>query len=242
MDILFFGAILLIAFLYSSVGHGGASGYLALMALWGTEPFLMKPTALILNIFVSGIAFFAYWKSGHFRFRLFFPFAIASFPFAFIGGLIDIEPKLYKIILGIALIFALLRIVITNYQKTDNIVKPSIIVSLIIGAFLGFFSGLIGIGGGIILSPLILLFHWGNMKETAAVSALFIFVNSISGLSSYIIAGNKIINPDILLMVIVGIVGGILGAYSGGFKLNSNFLRYFLALVLLIASVKLLVV
>ncbi|OFX62285.1 MAG: hypothetical protein A2046_15405 [Bacteroidetes bacterium GWA2_30_7] len=241
MDILFYFLIFFVAFLYSSVGHGGASGYLAIMALYGFEPFIMKPSALILNILVSAIAFIAYWRAGHFRFRLFWQFAIASFPMAFIGGMISIEPKIYKIILAIALLFALLRIVVTNYIKSDKTTVPSIYTSLITGAILGFFSGLIGIGGGIILSPLFLIFNWGNMKETAAVSALFIFVNSVSGFSSFVIYNNQLYE-NIYPMLILAVSGGLLGSYSGGFKLNSNVLRYFLAGVLLIASIKLLFV
>lgn len=157
---IFYLLLFLVAFLYSSVGHGGASGYLALMAFFSFAPETMRPTALILNLFVSLTAFIQYYRNGHFRWKLFWPFAIASIPAAFIGGLIVIDAAWYKKILGILLLFPVVRLggVKFNSEKTDK--EQTLFASLLIGATIGLFSGMIGIGGGIILSPVILLLHW----------------------------------------------------------------------------------
>jgi uncharacterized membrane protein YfcA len=176
-----------IAALYSSVGHGGATGYLALMALLSFTPEVMRPIALTLNIFVSSIAFYSFYKNGHFRFNLLWPFIAASIPFAFLGGALVVDFKIYKIILGVFLLLAVARMLFVRPSKIKSGRPINILLALIIGAVLGFFSGMIGIGGGIILSPVIILLGWANMKETAAVSAVFILVNSISGLTGFLI-------------------------------------------------------
>lgn len=236
-----FMAILpIVAYLYSSVGHGGASGYLALMALFSFAPEAMKPTALLLNIFVAGIAFYHYYKAGHFNKKLFLSFALASIPLAFIGGMIDVEATVYKKILGVLLVFAILKM-LNVFGKESNVLKPmKIWQGLIVGGIIGFFSGLIGIGGGIILTPIILLLHWGKMKEAAAVSALFIWVNSVAALIGQVSSGVEISKATFLLAVIA-FVGGYLGSYYGSKKYNNKSLRYLLAIVLIIASVKLLI-
>jgi hypothetical protein len=236
-----FMAILpIVAYLYSSVGHGGASGYLALMALFSFAPEAMKPTALLLNIFVAGIAFYHYYKAGYFNKKLFLSFALASIPLAFIGGMIDVEATVYKKILGVLLVFAILKM-LNVFGKESNVLKPmKIWQGLIVGGVIGFFSGLIGIGGGIILTPIILLLHWGKMKEAAAVSALFIWVNSVAALIGQVSSGVEISKATFLLAVIA-FVGGYLGSYYGSKKYNNKSLRYLLAIVLIIASVKLLI-
>lgn len=231
----------LVAFVYAGVGHGGASGYLALMALFLFPPEIMKPTALLLNIFVAGISFFAFKKRGHFKWKLFYPFAVASIPAAFVGGFLEVNPILYKRILGVLLIFAILRMLGFLGKEKETSKEVNVGLGLLIGAAIGFFSGMIGIGGGIILSPVILLMGWGKMKETAAVSALFILVNSIAGLSGYVLQGAAISSQSFLL-VFIAFIGGVAGAYYGSGKLNNVQLRYMLALVLIIASVKLLMV
>ncbi len=178
-----------ISFLYSSVGHGGASGYLALMALFSFAPETMKPTALLLNIFVAGISFYYYYKEGYFNRDLFISFAITSIPFAFLGGTIEIDASIYKKILAFLLVFAILKMLNVFGKESDTIKKVKLWQGLLVGGIIGFFSGLIGIGGGIILTPIILLLHWGKMKEAAAVSALFIWVNSASGLIGQLSTG-----------------------------------------------------
>jgi hypothetical protein len=227
-----------VAFLYSSVGHGGASGYLALMALFSFAPETMKPTALLLNIFVAGIAFYHYYKAGHFNKKLFLSFAFASIPFAFLGGMIEVDASIYKKILGVLLIFAILKM-LDVFGKESNTIKPmGIWQGLFVGGVIGFFSGLIGIGGGIILTPIILLLHWGKMKEAAAVSALFIWVNSVAALTGQISSG-VVISKASLLLAAIAFAGGFIGSYYGSKKYNNKSLKYLLAIVLIIASIKL---
>lgn len=239
MNIYLFLLILpIISFLYSSVGHGGASGYLALMALFSFAPETMKPTALLLNLFVAGIAFYYYYKEGYFNKHLFIPFAISSIPFAFLGGTIEIDPSIYKKILAVLLIFAILKMLNIFGKENEIPKKVKLWQGLIVGGIIGFFSGLIGIGGGIILTPVILLLHWGKMKEAAAVSALFIWVNSASGLVGQWSTGIDL-SMNSLLLVAIALIGGFLGAYLGSKKLNNNGLRYILIVVLALASVKL---
>lgn len=238
LPLLFYFAIPVVAMLYASVGHGGASGYLALMALAGSSTLIMKPTALILNLFVAGISFIFYYKKGFFRWKLFFPFAITSIPAAFIGGYLEVEPGIYKKILAVFLMFSVLRLSgilqFTNIKTKDPVLWQSLFFGLIIGLF----SGLIGIGGGIILSPLILFLHWADMKETAAVSALFIWINSLAGLAGMMLGG-LVLNMNIAFITGLAIIGGIIGAMLGSSKINNLVLKRVLALVLCIAGIKL---
>jgi len=235
---LFLSLLPIVAFLYASVGHGGASGYLALMALFSFAPETMKPTALLLNLFVAGIAFYHYYRAGHFNKKLFLSFALTSIPLAFIGGMIEIDASIYKKVLAVLLLFAILKMLNVLGKESDRIKDIKIWQGLIIGGLIGFFSGLIGIGGGIILTPVILLLHWGKMKEAAAVSALFIWVNSGAGLIGQFTSGAALSSQSFLL-VVLALAGGWFGSYYGSKKLNNNALRYLLAFVLIIASVKL---
>tara|TARA_R110002033_G_scaffold50628_3_gene97759 strand:- start:20853 stop:21563 length:711 start_codon:yes stop_codon:yes gene_type:complete len=228
----------LVSFLYSSVGHGGASGYLALMALFSFAPESMKPTALLLNLFVAGISFYYYYKAGYFNKKLFIAFAVASIPLAFFGGTIEVDATIYKKILAILLIFAILKMLNVFGKESGQIKAVKLWQGLIIGGVIGFFSGLIGIGGGIILTPIILLLHWGKMKEAAAVSALFIWVNSAAGLTGQVSSGVSI-EKESFLLVAIALIGGVLGGYYGSKKINNQNLRYILAFVLIIASAKL---
>ena len=236
--VIFYIALFIIAFLYASVGHGGASGYLALMAIYGISPEVMKPTALLLNLFVSIVSFIQFYRGGHFRWQLFWPLAIASMPMAFIGGLIHMDASVYKFILGILLVIVVIRFLFfSNFQNVET--EPlQMIPALLIGAAIGFLSGLIGIGGGIILSPILLLMRWSTMKQTAAISALFIFVNSLSGLMGQLIKGINF-SADMLMYVVVAFAGGLLGAYVGSLKLKTVMLKNILAAVLLVAAYKL---
>lgn len=240
MDFLVFYLLLFaVAFLYASVGHGGASGYLALMALFSFAPDTMRPTALVLNIFVASIGAFQYYRHGHFNWKLLWPFAIASIPASFIGGMITLDADLYKKILGVFLLIAIVRMVYSIQKRDATLKNIPIFPALIIGAVIGIFSGMIGIGGGIILSPVILLMHWGNMKQTAAASASFILVNSISGLTGQLVSG--IAFSDYMWgMVAVAFAGGATGAYIGARHATPKMLSYLLSFVLLIAAIKLL--
>ncbi len=228
----------IVAFLYASVGHGGASGYLALMSLFAFPVAFMKPTALVLNIVVSGISFYFYYREKEFEWKLFYPFAITSVPCSFLGGLLSIETHLYKIILATVLIFAVLRLLGLLGKEKAHIRPIHFASALQIGALIGFLSGLIGIGGGIILSPILLLLGWATMKQTAAVSALFILVNSVAGLFGFLSKGETLPISSLLVITVVTI-GGILGGYYGSKKFNSVALRNILALVLAIAIFKL---
>ena len=237
-DLLFFALVFLMAVLYSSVGHGGASGYLALMALFSFPPDFMRPTALVLNIFVSSIAFFSFYRGGHFKLKLLLPFIITSLPFAFLGGMVTINPKIYKLILGLFLLVAVARMFFSP-QNNDKEIRPvNQSLALGIGAILGFLSGLIGIGGGIILSPVLILLNWANMKQTAAVSAAFILINSISGLFGQSIKGLSLA-PESAIMLATAIAGGLTGSYLGSAKAGSKALLAVLSLVLAFASIKL---
>ena len=228
----------LVSFLYASVGHGGASGYLALMALFSFAPETMKPTALLLNLFVAGIAFYYYYKAGHFNKKLFLSFAVTSIPLAFLGGTLEINATLYKKILALLLIFAILKMLNVFGKESSKTIIIKAWQGILVGGIIGFFSGLIGIGGGIILTPVILLLHWGNMKEAAAVSALFIWVNSAAGLMGQISSG-VILESASFILVGVALIGGFLGGYYGSKKINNKQLRYILSFVLLIACAKL---
>jgi len=237
--ILFYILLFLVAFLYSSVGHGGASGYLALMALFSVSPEVMKPTALLLNLFVSLTSFIQFYRGKHFHWKIFLPFAIASVPMAYVGGLVTVDGDIYKKILGILLVVPIVRFLFFANIKVGELKQSNPYLSLLIGAAIGFLSGLIGIGGGIILSPVLLLLKWTDMKQTAAISALFIFVNSLSGLAGQLTRGINF-SPDMYAYVGVAFVGGICGAYYGSLKFRNNILKYMLAVVLIVAAYKLL--
>lgn len=235
---LFLTLLGVVAFLYSSVGHGGASGYLALMALWAFPVSVMKPTALTLNLFVAAASFIMFYRQGHFNRRLFLSFALASVPMAFLGGMLEVDAALYRRVLGALLVFAILRILGIFGKESDTTREVPLLHGIVAGASIGFFSGLIGIGGGIILGPVILLMRWGTIREAAGVSAAFIWVNSAAGLAGHLTQGITY-EPQMVLFVLVALLGGILGGHSGSSRFNIPLLRRTLAFVLAIASVKL---
>ena len=228
----------IVAFLYSSVGHGGASGYLALMALFAFETSFMKQTALTLNLFVAGIAFFHYFKAGHFSWRIFLWFALGSVPAAYLGGTIDLDPVLYKRILALLLLVSMIRMLMNLKEAETTPTQVRIVPAIGLGVAIGLFSGLIGIGGGIILTPVLILLHWARMKEAAAVSALFIWVNSAAGLTGQWYTGAQF-DPNTWLFVTLAIIGGFAGGYVGSSRWSNRLLTYFLEGVLGIAAVKL---
>jgi len=235
----FYFLLFVIAFLYASVGHGGASGYLALMALFSVAPSVMKPTALLLNLFVSLTAFLQFYRGDHFRWKLFWPFALASIPLAYLGGLVMVEAAVYKKILGILLLIPIIRFFFFSRTNVAEQRDSSLSLSLLIGAVIGFLSGLIGIGGGILLSPFLLLLKWADQKQTAAISALFIFVNSLSGLAGQLTKGISF-TSDMYAFVVIALIGGLCGAYFGALKFKQGILKNVLATVLLLAVYKLL--
>ena len=237
--LLFYGLLFLIAFLYASVGHGGASGYLALMAIYSISPDVMKPTALLLNLFVSLTSFIQFYRGQHFKWKIFLPLALASIPLAFVGGLITIDATIYKRMLGLLLLIPIARFLFFPNFDIKDMQKSNLIISLVIGASIGLLSGMIGIGGGIILSPILLLLRWTDQKQTAAISALFIFVNSLSGLGGQLTKGIHFSN-DMIAYVAIAFAGGLLGAYFGAHRFKQIILKNVLAVVLFIAAIKLL--
>jgi uncharacterized membrane protein YfcA len=239
VQVIFIVLLFAVAFLYASVGHGGASGYLALMALFGMAPSFMKPTALLLNLFVSLSAFILFYRGGHFKWKLFLPFALASIPMSFVGGIIALDADVYKKLLGLLLLIPVARMFFFPNVDETELKKENIGLSIIIGGSIGFLSGLIGIGGGIILSPILLMMRWTNQKQTAAISALFIFVNSLSGLAGQLSNGLEL-QSGMMSYVGVAFCGGTIGGWLGAGKFNQQILKYLLAIVLLVASLKLL--
>lgn len=231
-------AVGLVALLYASVGHGGASGYIAVMALAALPTISIKPTALILNVLVSAIALFHFSRAGHFNWRTFWPFALTSIPCSFFGGMVQLPPHLLKPLLGIVLLFSAWRLLIKLTGNEKEATPPHIALAMAIGALLGFLSGLTGVGGGIFLSPLLLLLGWAKTRETAAISALFILLNSAAGLSGHLASlGNiPVFTPWLALCAVTG---GAVGAYLGSRHLPLTAIRYLLAAVLLIAGIKL---
>ncbi len=227
----------LVALLYSSVGHGGASGYLAALSLFGHPPAAMRDSALLLNLLVSGIAFLSYRRAGHFEAGLLWPFAASSIPLAFLGALLKVSPGTYSGLLALALVFAALRLMMRE-PGTGGEKPPSLPLALAAGAGIGLLSGIVGVGGGIFLSPLMLLLGWADVKRTAATSAAFIWVNSAAGL----LAGlGQRGTAALWLWPLVGaaLLGGLLGSTLGARLLAPLILRRALGLVLLVAAFKL---
>jgi uncharacterized membrane protein YfcA len=233
--------ILGVALLYSSVGHGGGSGYIAVLALFSLTPAAFKPTALVLNILVSAVATFSFARAGHFSWRLFWPFAAASIPCSFIGGYINLPPHLYKPLVGIILLASAFRLFYHKEHVDTEIRQPSAPAALIFGALLGLLSGLTGVGGGIFLSPLLLLLKWGRVREVSAVAALFVLVNSSAGLLGHLSSLHAI--PHFApLLAVAALIGGSIGAFFGSRRLPTAAVIKSLAAVLLIAGFKLLLI
>lgn len=224
------------AILYSSVGHGGASGYLAAMALFGLDPSIMKPAALTMNIFVTVLVLLRGWHTFLFNWRLFVPVMAASIPMAYVGGAYIIEDSTYKIVVGLMLLLAVWRM-FSQIQDVAKITNPALFISIPVGAVLGFVSGLTGVGGGIFLSPLLLLFHWTDVKGSIPIAAAFILLNSLAGLSGYISTGNDM-PPGIPELVIIAMSGALIGTYLATQKFASESLRRALGVVLVIAGFK----
>jgi len=235
--------IFLAAGLYSSVGHAGASGYLAAMALVGLAPEAMKPSALALNVLVAIIGAVSYIRAGHFDWRTFYPFATLSIPAAFIGGAINLPPAVYKPAVGIILLLAAAELARSAHAVTPADSNPNEIVpiapGLAVGGVIGLLSGLTGTGGGIFLSPVLLLTGWARTRRTSGVSAVFILVNSIAGLAGTTVS---VVTLPAGLPVWTGaaLAGGVIGTQLGSRWLSVTVLRYVLAAVLVIAGLKLL--
>ncbi|PYJ90629.1 MAG: hypothetical protein DME20_06185 [Verrucomicrobia bacterium] len=232
-----FLAIGLIAFLYSSVGHAGASGYIATMTLFGLAPAVIRPTALVLNILVASIGAFQFWRAGYFSWKLFWPFALLSIPAAYVGGYLQPSAAVLRILIGIVLVFSAGRLL---FRRTDprQTFTPSRPMAISVGAGLGFLAGLTGTGGGIFLTPLLLFCQWAHIRQAAAVSALFIWVNSIAGLVGYFTKVHSIPSLGLILSA-AAIIGGAIGSHLGSRRFAVRVISVCLATVLLIAGIKL---
>ncbi len=229
----------IIAFLYSSVGHAGASGYIAVMTLCGLAPATIRPIALVLNILVAIIGSVQFWRAGHFNWRLFWPFALLSIPAAALGGYVQLPATALRLLLGLVLFFSAARLF---FRKADpvEISRPALPTAITAGGIIGLLSGLTGTGGGIFLTPLLLFTRWARTREASAASALFILVNSIAGLAGYF-AGKHFAPPWqlALSLAIVAMTGGFCGSYLGSHRFPVRVISLLLATVLLIAGAKL---
>jgi uncharacterized membrane protein YfcA len=232
--------IFIAALLYASVGHGGASGYLAAMALFNIAPAVMKPTALVLNLFVASVGTVRYARAGCFSWNIFWPFALCSIPLAFLGGKFTLPAHIYKVILGAVLLFAAWRLAIKQSAHAPPVLKPIVLpLALVLGAVIGLLSGLTGVGGGIFLSPLLLLLGWADVRKSAGVSAAFILVNSVAGLLGHW-QSVKSLPAEIIWWAPAAFLGGLLGAELGSRRLTPLTMRRMLAAVLVVAGLKML--
>jgi uncharacterized membrane protein YfcA len=238
-DLALTALFLLVALLYSSVGHAGASGYLAVMALFDMTPAQMKPTALVMNALVAAIGTWNFWRGGWFRWRLFWPFALTSIPAALIGGTITLPDIYYRPLVGAVLVYSALRLLMAPTRSQAEPHAPSVIIAVIAGAVLGLLSGLTGVGGGIFLSPLIVLAGWGTVREASGVAAPFILVNSIAGLAGRGLT-TAALPAQLPVWLFAVLVGGTLGSWLGSRRLPMLAIRRLLAIVLLLAGAKML--
>ncbi len=231
----------IVSFIYSSVGHGGASGYLALLSFFAIPHAQMATSALCLNLVVAGTAFWNFRRASYFSWRLVWPFILTSVPFAFAGGLIKVSLNLYSVLLAGVLLFAAYRLVL-DFKKNapETIRSPSFFLSLLIGGLIGLLSGMVGVGGGIFLSPLLLLFHWASPKHTAGASAAFILVNSLAGLSGKMVSHQFQLSDMVIYMMVTAFLGGVVGSKLGANHFSGKWLKRILAVVLLIAALKIL--
>ena len=277
------GLFFVVAFLYSAVGHGGASGYLALLSLHDIAPEYMKPIALVLNLLVSGMAFIQFYRQGHFLWRLFLPIALFSVPMAYWGGLTPLKDLWYQRGLGV---FLLVSVAMMLWPRDSGVGQGTSSndgdvsnngggtlwnrqtgIAAFMGAVIGYVSGLLGIGGGILLSPVLLMIRWTQQKQTAAISAAFIFVNSAAGLLGFVqqhtpwimdsqktggvadaeMAGRCAFGDPwfavvaiLSVLILPVLLGGFFGSWYGAKKFDQTVMKYILCVVLLIAAIKLL--
>lgn len=235
--ILLVAGVTIVAFLYSSVGHAGASGYIAVMTLCGLATNFIRPTALVLNILVASIGAFQFWRAGYFSWGLFWPFALLSVPAAYLGGYLALPSAVLKMLIGAVLLFSAARLLFRQGDPSET-TPPSVPASIGMGAGIGFLSGLTGTGGGIFLTPLLLFCRWASIRRAAAVSALFILVNSIAGLVGYISSGRPVPNFAWILAV-VAVTAGTLGSHLGSRRFPVRTISLILAAVLVLAGCKL---
>lgn len=233
----------IVAFIYSSVGQGGASGYIALFALSSVMCSELTPVVLVLNILVASGGFINFYRAKHFNYKLLIPFIIGSIPGAFLGGLLKVPQEIFTMILSFALLLASIRLLLIKNQlqsRWENVKEKIYFIGIPIGLLLGILAGITGIGGGIFLSPLLLLTGWADVKKTAAISAAFIVINSLSGLMAKVMS-HTIYWDVILIFGVVVIIGGQIGSRLGANKFNPIILQKILGVILLFAGMRLLI-
>ncbi|MEO6365942.1 MAG: sulfite exporter TauE/SafE family protein [Luteimonas sp.] len=243
-ELLLAALFFIVAALYSSVGHAGASGYIASMALLGFAPEQMRPTALALNLLVGGIGLFRFWRGGHVRWRNVLPFVLASAPVAFFAAQIKLPKETYSLLLGTILLVAALGVFrsASRAEITDTLDVGRRVpwtIGLLIGAVIGLLSGLTGTGGAIFLTPLLLFAHWMPTRQASGTSVAFVWINSLTGLAGLLHATGTL--PQALPSWLgVVALGALLGTQLGLRWLPVKKLRHALVVVLLIAAGKLL--
>lgn len=238
IDILLLVCLMTVGFLYASVGHGGASGYIAVFTLFNIAMPVYKPWVLVMNVFIAGLAFWQFYRAGHFHWKQCWPFLLTSIPAAYLGSQMAVQTRWYNLFLGLALILPVIRLAGWRPKERKETREVNFPLALLIGILVGFASGLLNIGGGIFLSPILILLSWANAKQSAAAAALFIVLNSMAGL-----LGGKLNNytatTSSYLWLMAALAGGFLGAYMGSRRFQQQTIQYLLASVLAIASLKL---
>lgn len=235
--VLLTAGVFAIAVLFSSVGHAGGSGYIAVMSLLGLAPAVIKPTALSLNILVASIAAWQFVRAGHFSWPVFWPFALLAVPFAYLGGYIELPTTAFKVIVGAVLLYSAARFAVPSHVERPT-TAPALLPAVAIGAGIGLLSGLTGTGGGIFLTPLLLVMGWARAKTAAAVSALFILLNSTAGLLGNV-SSTKALPDYIAVLLVAAALGGLIGSHLGSRRAAPMAIKQLLAAVLLVAGLKL---
>jgi uncharacterized membrane protein YfcA len=230
-------AVFAVAVLYSSVGHAGASGYIAAMTLIGLAPADIKPIALALNILVASIASWQFYRAGHFRWQVFWPFALTSVPMAFVGGYLNLPTHIFKMLVGAVLLASAAQFIFRPPQEGEP-TPASVPVAMSVGSGLGLMAGFTGTGGGIFLTPLLIFMRWAKTSTASAVSAPFILLNSASGLIGTVTATRSFPKFATVLILAAGI-GGTMGSWFGSRRLSPLLIKRLLAAVLTIAGLKL---
>lgn len=224
------------AILYSSVGHGGASGYLAAMALFSLAPESMRPAVLLMNIFVAGLVWLRLYRANYFAWRVYLPLAVSALPVAYIGGTLTLSTAAYYYVVASALLLAAWQL-FRQRKLVHETVEPKLVIAIPLGVVLGFAAGLTGIGGGVYLSPLLLMMRWTDMRTNAGVAAAFVLTNSLAGLAGYVTA-NTHWPEHITYYIIAAVLGALIGSELAVKRLSAPRLKALLALVLVIAAVK----
>ncbi len=231
--------LFLVAVLYASVGLGGATGYLAVFTLFGVTDPLLAPTVLLLNIFVAGLSFLAYYREGHFNRDLLWPFVVTSIPAAFVGGMIPLDERMFSTLLGAALLVAGVRMLIPGEREPSEGLDHGLPVTLTAGVLLGLIAGLTGSGGGFLLIPVLIVFLGTEPKQAAVTAAAFVIVNSLTGFGGHFVRGHYTLQGVVPLIVVVG-AGGFLGSRLGAQLFKPEIVQRLISVVLLMAGAKLL--